>query len=241
MTTAGIRRRSARSAEQPQRRITRRRYLVRRWAVLGSVLGVIGLVYVVLFTSVFGVRGVEVIGATVLTADEVRAAADVESGSPLVRLDTDVIAARVAALPRVRSVEVRRSFPATVEIVLTERTAVVVRSEADGIHLVDVEGVDFGVAAVAPAGLPTLTAPDAATTKAAVTVLVAVPELLRPLVSAVSAQTVGSVQFTLADGRAIKWGSVDQSPRKAAVLGPLLTRPGKVYDVATPDFPTVAG
>jgi cell division protein FtsQ len=33
---------------------------------------------------------------------------------------------------------------------------------------------------------------------------------------------------------------VEQSDRKAAVLGPLLTQPGKIYDVSSPSLPTVA-
>ncbi|MBC6447699.1 cell division protein FtsQ/DivIB [Actinokineospora xionganensis] len=241
MTSAQTRqrRRPPRAADRP-RRLTRRRYLVRRATVLGSFLGVIALVYVVLFTSVFGVRGVEVFGTTVLTHDDVRKAAAVEAGSPLVRLDTDEIAARVAALPRVRSVDVRRSYPVTVRITLVERTPFAVITKPDGVHLVDVDGVDFGVVPVAPPGLPQLAAADPPTIKAAVTVLAAVPDPLRPQVASVSAETVGNVKITLADGRLVKWGSAEHSDRKAAVLGPLLTQPGKVYDVGTPDFPTIS-
>ncbi|HVK20526.1 MAG TPA: FtsQ-type POTRA domain-containing protein [Actinokineospora sp.] len=236
MTTAETRR-APRQAERP---VTRRRYLMRRFGVLGAFLGVLGLLYLVLFTSVLGVRGVDVLGNTVLTADEVREVAAVESGSPLVRLDIDAIGVRVATLPRVRSVEVRRSYPSTVEIIVVERSAVAVAVGPDGFHLVDGDGVDFSVETAAPPGLPQVTTPDTATTKAAVQVLAAVPEPLRPLVVAVAATTVGDVRLTLTDGRVVKWGGVDESGRKAAVLGPLLTRPGKTYDVATPDFPTVA-
>ncbi|WP_436500909.1 cell division protein FtsQ/DivIB [Actinokineospora sp. HUAS TT18] len=235
MTTAETRRRP-----RTERPVTRRRYLMRRWGVLGAFLGVVALVYVVMFTSVLGVRGVEVLGNTVLTADEVRDVAAVEAGSPLVRLDTDAIAARVAALPRVRSVDVRRSFPSTVEIIVVERSAVAVAIGPDGFHLVDGDGVDYSVETAAPPGLPQVIAPDTATTRAAVAVLAAVPEPLRPQIVKVTAETVGNVRLTLTDGREVKWGGTDESGRKAAVLGPLLTRPGKTYDVATPDFPTVA-
>ncbi|CRK58424.1 Cell division protein FtsQ [Alloactinosynnema sp. L-07] len=239
-TTAASISATRRRPRQTERPVTRGRYLMRRWAVLGGVLGVLGLLYVVLFTSVLGVRGVEVLGNTVLTADEVRDAAKVEPDSPLVRLDTDAIAARVAALPRVRSVDVRRSFPSTVEIIIVERSAVAVAIAPDGFHLVDGAGVDYSVETAAPPGLPQVTAPDPATTKAAVEILAAVPEPLRPQVVSVVAETVGNVRLTLTDGRVVKWGGTDESARKAAVLGPLLTRPGKTYDVATPDFPTVA-
>jgi cell division protein FtsQ len=49
------------------------------------------------------------------------------------------------------------------------------------------------------------------------------------------------VQLALKGGKTVKWGSADESERKAAVLAALLTRPGKVYDVAAPDAPAVSG
>ncbi|HSL06993.1 MAG TPA: cell division protein, partial [Pseudonocardiaceae bacterium] len=42
------------------------------------------------------------------------------------------------------------------------------------------------------------------------------------------------------NGREVRWGGVEQGDRKAAVLGPLLTQPGKIYDVSSPTLPTVA-
>jgi cell division protein FtsQ len=83
--------------------------------------------------------------------------------------------------------------------------------------------------------------PDDPATKAAVTVLGAIPKQLKAQVTTITAKTRGDVRMTLADGRVIKWGDARDNARKAAVLAPLLTRPGRTYDVATPDFPTVAG
>lgn len=223
-----------------RRRPSRRRYLVRRWAVAGAALGALALVYLVLFTPVLGVRAVEVRGLRELTADEVRVAAAVPSGEPLARLDTAEIADRVALMPRVDTVDVRRSLPDAVEITITERSPVVVVPAQDGVHLVDGEGVDYSVVPTAPPGLPTLQAVGPAATRVAVTVLAAVPPPLRPLVVSVTAQTLNDVRLTLADGRLVKWGGAQQSERKAAVLGPLLTQPGDVYDVAAPDFPTIS-
>ena len=82
--------------------------------------------------------------------------------------------------------------------------------------------------------------PDDPATRAAVSVLAAIPRQLHAQVVEVTAKTPGDVQLALADGRLVKWGSAENSERKAAVLAPLLTRPGKTYDVATPDFPTVS-
>jgi cell division protein FtsQ len=223
------------------RRPTRRRALMRRWMVLLVFLGILGLLYLVLFTSVLGVRSVTVGGTTSLTPDDVRTVAAVEMGKPLIRLDTDEIVQRVATLPRVAHAEVRRSWPNTVEILVTERTPVAFARAAGGIHLVDATGVDYAVAPQAPPGLPSI---DVATigpadpaTRAVVDVLGRIPRQMRERVVALSAKSAGSVQLTLIDGRIAKWGNAAESERKAMVLAALLTRPGKVYDVSAPDLP----
>jgi cell division protein FtsQ len=191
------------------------------------------------------VHAVEVVGARTIPADTVRAAAAIEPGTPLVRLDTDEVRARVAKLPKVFSVDVSRSFPGTVEIAVTERTPVAVVPSADGVHLVDGTGLDYEIVKQKPAGLPELAvqsaSPEDPATRACVTILAAAPQQLRAQLVKVSSKTGGDVELVLADGRVVKWGSADNSQRKAAVLAPLLTRPGKIYDVTTADFPTVAG
>jgi cell division protein FtsQ len=221
-----------------------RRYLARRWVALLVVLAVLGLTYVVMFTSLIGVRSVEVLGVRDIPPGDVRKAAAVEPGTPMVRLDTDEIAARVAKLPRVADVSVSRSFPTTVEIDVTERTPVAVVPDTDGVHLVDRTGMDYATVRSRPAGLPVLkvvkVAPGDPSTHAAVTVLAAVPDQLRDRVVELSARSPGDVRFRLRNGRVVKWGDAEDNERKAAVLAPLLTRPGRTYDVATPDFPTVS-
>lgn len=212
--------------------------------VLLGFLSVLAVLYLVLFTSVLGVRTVEVAGVKGLTPDEVRAAAAVELGKPLIRLDTDEIAERVSRLPRVWHVTVERSWPSTVLIAVDERAAVGFVPRPDGAHMIDSTGVDFAVVGQAPAGLPTLTlaAPsrDDPATKAVVDVLARVPQQLRGLVTGLGAQSAGSVQLALTDGRIVKWGNSADTERKAAVLAALLTRPGKTYDVSAPDLPTVS-
>lgn len=225
-------------------RPTRGRYLARRWTALLVVLAVLGLGYVVMFTSVVGVRSVEVFGTREIPHDEVREAAAIELGTPMVRLDTEEIALRVAELPRVFEVRVSRSWPSTVDISITERDPVAVRQFRDGVHLIDRTGLDYATVRTRPPGLPILrvddASPDDPATRAAVTVLEAIPDQLRKKVVEVAAETPGSVVLTLADKRVVKWGDAEDNERKAAVLAPLLTRPGRTYDVATPDFPTVS-
>ncbi len=223
---------------------SRRRYLARRWIAALIVLAVLGLTYMVLFTSVVGVRTVEVLGTREISPDDVREAAAIEPGTPMVRLDTDEVARRVAGLPRVFEVSVSRSFPSTVEIHVTERSPVAVVPDGARVHLVDRTGTDYATVRTRPKGLPVLEVgrvdPDDPATHAAVTVLHEIPDPLRVKVVEISAGTPGDVRLTLAGGRLVKWGDAHDNARKAAVLAPLLTRPGKTYDVATPDFPTVS-
>ena len=116
--------------------------------------------------------------------------------------------------------------------------------DTGGVHLVDRTGMDYATTRTRPAGLPVLkvvkVAPDDPATHAAVTVLAAIPDQLRDRVVELSARSPGDVRFKLRNGRVVKWGDAEDNERKAAVLAPLLTRPGRTYDVATPDFPTVS-
>jgi cell division protein FtsQ len=209
------------------------------------VVSVLVVAYLVMFTSLLGVRSVEVIGVKEIPKADVLAAAAIEQGTPMVRLDADEAAARVATLPRVFEVVVQRSWPSTVEIVITERSPVAVRKAGKEIHLIDATGLDYAITKTAPRGLPTLAMddvrPDNPATEAAVTVLTAIPEQLRAKVVTIAAKTPGDVRLTLADKRVVVWGNARDNAHKAAVLAPLLTRPGKTYDVATPEFPTVSG
>ena len=225
------------------RRLSRRTKL-RRLGVPAVLLGLGALCYGVLFTSLLGVRAVEVVGARGLDQDVLRTVAAVEPGKPMLRLDTDAIAARVSTLPRVCTVEVRRSWPGTVELVVNERDPVAVMNRPDGVHLIDATSMDYAVVKKAPPGLPVIELPKVEpgdpTTTAVVSVLGAIPAQLRAAVVSVTAESPGSVRLTLADGRVVRWGSVRDSERKAAVLGVLMTVPGRTYDVASPDLPTVS-
>jgi cell division protein FtsQ len=218
--------------------------MMRRWVALSVVAGVVLVAAAVWWTPLLGVRSVDVSGARQLTADQVRAAASVPEGTPMLRLDLRSIQLKVRLLARVASVRVLREWPSTVHIEITERRPIGYLAESDGTHLVDATGMDYATVAAPPPGLPrivlTTVAPSDQRTEAVVGVLRALPAQLRSLVVTVTAGTPGSVTLGLTHGRTIRWGSADDSVRKAAVLAPLMTRPGKVYDVSSPELPTVS-
>ena len=220
---------------------TRRRRAY-RWIVLAAVVAVVALVvWVVWFSSLLTVREVRVLGTTTVSADQVRTAADVPSSIQLARVDADGIASRIEAIPRVRSVEVRRGWPDVLVLVVTERTPIAVTRVGTTLTYLDDTGARFGSVSVAPNGMPLVVASDEVATGAALAVVDALPKALRDTVATVTATTRDDVVLTLDDRVTVRWGSAEQSDRKAAVLASLLRVKAASYDVSAPDLPTSRG
>lgn len=222
----------------------RRRALRRRWVAVLVVLSVLGAGYVLLFTPFLGVRTVEVIGAKRVGDERARELARIPARHPMLRVDTDGAEARIAKLPQVQRVVVSRSWPSTISIELFERAPVAYFRAYDGIRLVDRHGVPFHRVREVPAKLPELKVDKVAaadrTARAALAVLTGLPRGLSKRIKVVSADTPGSVEFTMANDKLVRWGDADQLERKAKVLKALLTRPGEIYDVSSPELPTVS-
>lgn len=228
------------SGGRPSRQVVRQR----RQVLALSVLTVLTVGYLLFFTSLLGVRSVEVVGARQVAAERVRELAAVPAEQPMLRVDTDAVAERVRALPAVATVEVSRSWPNTIEIMVTERTPVGFYDTGERLYLVDRGGVVYKQLPEPVEGLPRLelskVGPADAATRAVASVLVGLPPQLREQVTIARADTPGSVELVLADGRVVRWGDAEQSERKAKVLAVLLTREGEVYDVSSPELPTVS-
>jgi cell division protein FtsQ len=211
------------------------------WSALVSVL-VVGLGLLLYFTPIMSARNVVVIGLGSVTQDEVTAAAATPPGTPLLQVDTDAVAERVASIRRVASARVQRQYPSTLRVTVVERVPVVVKDYPDGPHLFDKDGVDFATAPP-PAGVPYLDAdrpgPNDPPTKAALQVMTALRPEVAAQVARIAAPSVAAITLTLIDGRTVVWGTTDRTEEKALKLGALLTQPGKTYDVSSPDLPTV--
>lgn len=211
------------------------------WAVL-LLVGAVALGLLLYFTPLMSVREVAVDGIQAVPRDDVLNAMGVRKGSPLLQVDTDVVADRVAAIRRVASVRVQREYPSTLRITIVERVPVAVKDFPDGSHLYDRDGVDFATAPPPP-GLPYFDVdnpgPSDPSTKAALQVLTALQPQVAGQVSRIEARSVASITLTLADGRVVVWGTTDRTQEKADKLTALLTQPGHTFDVSSPDLPTV--
>lgn len=214
------------------------------WLVAATVVVALAIgVAVVYLTPVFSVERVRVEGTGVLSVDQVRVAAAVRLGEPLARVDTDEVHRRIAALAPVRVVDVSREFPGTVVIRIAERTAVAVVSRVDGMWLIDAVGVPYLSITERPVGLALLRipapGPDDQTTRAALTVLNALPPALRELLAVLVAEAPARIRLELVDGRVIIWGDASQSDAKGRVAVVMITKPGRTLDVSAPELVTV--
>lgn len=229
--------------EEPKRLSTRNvkglRLII--WSVVLGVVSV-ALALVLYFTPAMSARSVVVTGVGAVTQEEVLGVAAVRLGTPLLQIDTGEVADRVAGIRRVASARVQREYPSTLRIAIVERIPVVVKDFPDGPHLYDRDGVDFATAPPPP-GLPYIDVdspgPSDPPTKAALEVMTALRPEVVAQVSRVAAPSVSSITLTLTDGRTVVWGTTDRTGEKAEKLAALLTQPGRVYDVSSPDLPTV--
>ena len=211
-------------------------------AIFGLTVLTVALGLVLYFTPAMSARSIIVVGTGAVSRDEVLGAAQVRLGTPLLQIDTDGVADRVAAIRRVASARVQRQYPSALRITVVERVPVVVKDFPDGPHLYDRDGVDFATAPPPPA-LPYLDVdnpgPTDPATKAALAVLTALRPEIVAQVGRIAAPSVASITLTLADGRTVIWGTNERTDEKAQKLAALLTQPGHVYDVSSPDLPTV--
>lgn len=222
---------------------------MRGWAkAVIAIVVVAGLAaacaWVLWWSAIFGVRDVQVVGATTVDAAGVVAAAAIPPQTPLIRVSRSEVEERVLADPRIATATVELDWPDTVVIAVSERRAVACVRTATGWAVLDRDGVAFLDVPSKPAGLPELRATGAGQ-PAALAVADDLPEALAGQVASISATTGDDVSLTLLPGTPgssiVLWGSAEQNARKAEVLSALLPRKASVYNVMAPDQPSVSG
>lgn len=207
------------------------------------------------------VEKVSVSGTKKLTADEVREAAAISSGTPLASVDKTAAQGRVArALPRVDSVRVVRSWPHGVGLKVTERTPVALlqRPGRQGEYLeVDAKGVRYATVNTRPKGVPLLVIDQekAADTKRfgadrlrreAATVADGLPTFVAKDVTTIRVRSYDSITLELTGNRMVMWGSSEYGAAKSTSLRALLKAHNKgdkarYFDVSVPSAPAAAG
>ncbi len=213
--------------------------------ITGGVVLAGTLIWGVWFSALFAVNNVVVEGETTVTAAQVRAAADVPMGRPLLRVDTVAIESRVASMERIQGVVVSRSLPRTIRIRVAERTPIAFATLGGEITGIDRYGIAFRTFDSRPKDLLEVRVSVAdprrrQQTLAAVSSVVQSikDDPLRAQVQFVEAATKDSIILNLTKGRTVTWGSAGNSARKLTVLTSLLQISAAAYDVSAPDQPT---
>jgi cell division protein FtsQ len=220
------------------RRLRRLRPLI----VLGALVGVVALAaWVLLGSAWLTAKEVTVKGQHTLSDGKILAAANVDLGTPLLRLDLDAVDERVSALPAVAEASVHRAWPHTVAITVTEREPVAAVHRSSVWWVMDAEGVLFRRTTERAAELPLVaigSRADDSVLREAASVVAGLPSDLVDRVRQLTASSMDSITLTLQDGREVRWGSAAETPEKVRVLSVLLTQRAKVYDVSVPAHPT---
>ncbi len=199
------------TAERFAARVRSRRR--RRLAVIvASCLVVTGLIWLTLFSPYLVLDRIRITGTDRVPVAQVSAIVDSERGRPMVLLDPSAVSGRVEELPLVESVQVRRHWPATMTVEITERVPVAAVPAGGGRYrLVDEDGAEVETVADRPAALPFLEVDlngrpaSAAALRTALAVLSGLPETVR-------ARLVGA-GATSADG---VWLRMTPAPKTAA-------------------------
>jgi cell division protein FtsQ len=233
-------------SRRPKARRPKARRPRARWVavlLLLAAMGVAGGVTWALFdSSLFAVRSVVVTGTRLVPESEVLAVAGVQPGTPLIRVSTARIAARVLTITQVQGVQVTKTWPDRVVIAVRERTsALAVALPGGGFDLIDANGVIVQSAATRPASLPLYTTTAAASSlrgdpgvAAAAAVLGALPGSLRSSVTSVVVPSPDQVTLNLGSGVTILWGGADDTAAKVRELAILMQTHARSYDVSSP-------
>lgn len=212
-----------------------------------AAVGIVAAAAWVLFGSpLLAVRSVIVSGTRLVPESEVLAVAGVARGTPLIRVNTAQVEARVETIKQVRSVHVTRFWPNRLVITVREWTpALALTAPGGGYDLVAADGAVVEWVARRPADLPSYRVaspgvslrgdPDFA---AAAAVLGELPAKLRDAVDSVTAPSPDQVTLHLAGGITVLWGGTDRARAKAAELSALMPTRLHYYDVSAPGSAT---
>ncbi len=229
---------------------------------LAAIAIVAGVAWALLGSRLLIVRSVQVTGTgSTVSRAQVLAAARIQHGLPLIRVNTTAVAHRVSGITQVQSTQVSRDWPSTIVISVKLRTPVFAFPVPGGYALVDAFGVDLRNTGRRPPGFPLLQLTTAAggavgsgvvappvsslrgspLARAAAAVLHELPPRIARQVRVVNAATPSEVSLRLANSVVIVWGDPSRPAEKAKELTLLMRTHARRYDVSAPGTAVTQG
>jgi cell division protein FtsQ len=245
-----------RSARDMKLASQRRRTRVRVAAIVLAVVGVLGGCSALYNSPLFTVGRVEVVGASRVGADRIRALAAVPVDATLIRFPADEVARRVAADPWVESVTVSRLFPDGMRIRIVERRPVAMVDVGQTLMLIDSTGMVLAKRSLEQTSttivirdVPGLDLKMGRRTTSepllnAIAVVSTLSDALRSRIGSVSAPTIDGTTLFTRDRVEIVFGEAAGGRTKDTLIQRILEEHrGKVVsiDVRTIDRPTWRG
>lgn len=219
-------------------------------AAVSAILLFTGAMWTTTRSALLDVDHIEVTGGAVVSPDDATAGAGLRLGQPMTSVDSAAAERRLRRLPWVATALVERSFPNTVRIELTERTAAAIAARpAGGWVLLDRTGRILAERPDRPADLPELIGAgatpvpgaDLAGARPALDVVAALPDGVRKQIT--SARLDGEAVTLHTGAREIRIGPPTSLSAKVAALSALLERVGDrsvaVLDLRVPTAPVV--
>jgi cell division protein FtsQ len=237
-------------ARRVEVRIDEGRRRLRRIAWAAGAAATLVLLAGLTQSPLLAVRHVRVAATAHTTAAELQAASGIHTGRPMLDVDAAAAAARLRRLPWVRTVAVKRQWPTTVRITVTERHPVAQISHGKGWLLVDVHGRALAQVATPPAGLvrlvgvaPASPGRQVAHSTAAIRLTRALPASVKPDVAWIAVDRSGQLALRIRSGGKVVVGSLAELDAKmiavATMLGHLQPHSFCTVDVQVPNAPTL--
>ena len=224
-------------------RVQLRRRLIRTFVPLVCLALIAAAVWALWFSDWFVAASIEVSGAVRVTREEIVTAAEIEFGTPLMRLDVEAIASRVSQIPVVAAATVDWELSGVVRIAVTERVAVYNIPSAGEYLLVDATGTGYLRLDEPESYLPVVIVAHDESSQSqrlmadAAVIVMALPESVRSKMELMTASTPDTFSIRLENNATVFWGGAEQSELKAEVVDGLLKVKATYYDVSSPGHP----
>lgn len=210
-------------------------------AMVTSVAVLIGLVWLLFFSSVFRleVGAISVSGANEWVSEQtIRSIADKQAGKSLFLVSTNDVSKQLGDIPGVSEANVSKQFPKSMSVEVKAQRPAAMLKNGDTLTAVDSQArVLNSVTDANVDGIPVIEVKDVdkslknRSIKEALTILGALPESMRSAITQVTAETQDSVTTTLNDGdRVIVWGDSSQLKLKMAVVDKIINDSNVIGD-----------
>lgn len=221
------------------------------WKVAFMALLIVALICVVtwilLGSRLLVVRDISVSGLDRIPEEEVEAVVDVQTGTPLIRVDLDQGSERVQSLDLVENAEVTRGWPATLRVEVVERQPLLAVQIGDEYRLVDGDGVRIEDSDTRPGHHPLIRVTGEvegnSAVRSAAEIVEQAPDSLLAQIQLIDATDTEGIIVEFGDGSLVEWGGPEDTAEKSEVLRVLMSehppQDGRVYDVTTPDLAIV--